>query len=178
MDEAEIIAGLKNRDTEAARELIRNFGDRLLRSAYLLCDNKEDAQDLAQKTLVEAVRSIHRFQGKSALHTWLYGILLNVTRSHYRSQRRMQFTYHFPTAALTILPADMGASLDKDSSRLAVLVQRLPPSYREVIILRFHDGMKLEEIAQKTLLPLNTVKTRLSRALKWLRRSLPKSETF
>src|SRR5580658_9427052 len=59
-------------------ELIEAHGDRLLRSAYLMCDDRAEAQDLVQETLLQAFKSAHRFRGDSEVYTWLHGILRNL----------------------------------------------------------------------------------------------------
>jgi RNA polymerase sigma-70 factor (ECF subfamily) len=73
---------------EAAGLLFDLYGERLLRSAFLLCGNEADAQDLTQETLLQAIRSAARFRGQSRIYTWLHGILLNLTRRHHRQSRR------------------------------------------------------------------------------------------
>ena len=178
MTESEMVEGLLRKDPAAIREMISANGDRLLRSAFLLCENESDAQDLVQETLVESVRSIHRFRRESALYTWLHGILVNMNRGLYRKQKKMKFTYRFPTKDITIDSKEEFLNLGQDSSVLAQLVQHLSPFYREVVILRFYEGMKVEEIARHLGLPVNTVKTRLRRAVEWLKDFLKKTETF
>src|SRR3989442_11221412 len=71
------------------QELIESYGDRLLRSAWRLCGDETEAQDLVQETFVQALKSAHRFRGNSAVYTWLHGILLNVCRRHLRKQKRL-----------------------------------------------------------------------------------------
>src|SRR6266498_163408 len=71
------------------QELIDSHGNRLLRSACLLCGDENEAQDLVQETFVQALKSAHRFRGDSAVYTWLHGILVNVCRRHHRKQKRL-----------------------------------------------------------------------------------------
>src|SRR5919108_4289974 len=73
------------------QELIDAHGDRLLRSAWLLCGDETEAQDLVQETLLQALKSRHRFRGDSVVYTWLHGILRNLTHRHLRKQRRLVF---------------------------------------------------------------------------------------
>src|SRR5207247_2368613 len=54
-----------------AEALVEVHGERLLRSAYLLCGDATEAQDLVQETLLQAIKSAHRFRGDSAVYTWL-----------------------------------------------------------------------------------------------------------
>ena len=84
MDEEQLVTALKGRDPRVVQELVNSYGDRLLRSAFTLCGNQTEAQDLVQDTFVEAMRSAGRFQGRSTLYTWLHAILLNLTRHYHR----------------------------------------------------------------------------------------------
>jgi hypothetical protein len=67
-------AALKGQDPEAVEELVNSYGDRLLRSAFLLCGNETEAQDIVQDTFLQAIRSVHRFQGRSTIYTWLHAM--------------------------------------------------------------------------------------------------------
>ena len=59
--------------------------------AKMLCGNEADAQDIVQETFLQGIRSFHRFQGRSGIYTWLHAILLNVTRHHHRSRKRIVY---------------------------------------------------------------------------------------
>src|SRR5439155_3268264 len=60
------ITALKGQDRGAVQELVNAYGDRLLSSAFVLCGNETDAQDLVQDTFLQAIRSVHRFQSRSS----------------------------------------------------------------------------------------------------------------
>jgi len=173
MDEADIIAGLRSGDAGAAAALLDQHGDRLLRSAYLLCGNAADAQDLTQETLLQAVKSAPRFRGESALYTWLHGILLNLSRHHARQTARVTVTDAVPElAAETAAP---GAALDlaSDSAALWDALGQLSGAHREVLVLRFYEELRLDEIAVRLELSTGTVKSRLHYALRELRGVMP-----
>ena len=80
MNGEQFAAALKGQDPEAVEELVNSYGDRLLRSAFLLCGNETEVQDIVQDTFLHAIRSVHRFQGRSTIYTWLHAILVNLTR--------------------------------------------------------------------------------------------------
>ena len=73
------------------QEMIGSHSDRLLRSAFLLCGNETEAQDLVQETFLQALKSAQRFRGDSMVYTWLHGILLNLCHRHIRKQKRLVF---------------------------------------------------------------------------------------
>ncbi|HEY1793529.1 MAG TPA: RNA polymerase sigma factor [Opitutaceae bacterium] len=155
------------------QESLQSHGDRLLRSAYLLCGNRTEAQDLVQETYLQAMRSIGRFRGKSAVYTWLYGILLNLSRRHARKQGRLVFEEErVLEAAFQAPPA---AELDRSttSARLEMALLQLSPAHREVIVLRYYEGMKIGAIASCLGTSTGTVKSRLHYAIRGLTESIP-----
>jgi len=175
MNEAEIVAALKRGDSSAAvEEVVRLYGDRLLRSAYLLCGNEADAQDLVQDTLILAVRRARRFRGKSALYTWLHGILLNLTRHYHRKRRRIVYTDQPPKPEIRQPSGTQNLDIEAASSALIDAIQRLSAVHREVIVLRYYEGMKVQEIARHIGITKGTVGSRLHYAKRHLRRLMPK----
>jgi len=173
MDEAELIDGLRQRDTAAVGQLLDRFGDRLLRSAYVLCGNETEAQDLAQETLLQAVQSVDRFRGQSALYTWLHGILLNVSRSQYRKQRRLVYVAAVPETETLGTDATAGSDMATAAGALLAALHQLSPEHREVIVLRYYEDLPIEEIARRCGARKGTVKSRLHYATGRLRELLP-----
>jgi RNA polymerase sigma-70 factor, ECF subfamily len=155
------------------RSWLHAYGDRLLRSAYLLCGDATEAQDLVQETFLQALKSAHRFRGESAIYTWLHGILLNLSRHHWRRQKR--FVLDESIALET--PIDGAGEADPDrefrATRLARALQTLSPEHREVIVLRFYENLKIHEIAAHTRVSAGTIKSRLHYALRCLEKLVP-----
>src|SRR5712671_4045143 len=89
MDQEKLVEGLRNQDPATIQELVETHGNRLLRSAFLLCGDEAEAQDILQDTFVQAMRSGHRFGGRSRIYTWLHSILLNLTRHRHRDGKRI-----------------------------------------------------------------------------------------
>ena len=155
------------------RSLLHAHGDRLLRSAYLLCGDATDAQDLVQETFLQALKSAHRFRGESALYTWLHGILLNVSRHHWRRQKRLVLDEHVVLETASDSVAEADADREFRATRLARVLQTLSPEHREVIVLRFYENLKLHEIAAQTGVSAGTIKSRLHYALRCLEKLVP-----
>jgi RNA polymerase sigma-70 factor (ECF subfamily) len=153
--------------------LIDAHGDRLLRSACLLCGDATEAQDLVQETFVQALKSAHRFRGESAVYTWLYGILLNLCRRSYRKGKRLVYDEErVLEATVQPGPAD-GMDQGFYSANLARAIQELSPEHREVIVLRYYENLKIAEIARQTGVSGGTVKSRLHYAVRCLERLIP-----
>jgi RNA polymerase sigma-70 factor, ECF subfamily len=174
MDRKELVAAFRNRDPTAIQELVDRHGERLLRSAYLLCGDSTEAEDLVQSTFVEAVRMAPRFRGTSTLYTWLYSILLNLTRRYRRDGKRLVYgdqPENASEAAAEASPAP--ADFETASSLLRAAVQELSSDHREVLVLRYYEEMKIAEIAIRLDISVGTVKSRLHYAVAELRRRLP-----
>jgi len=174
MDEANLVAALRSRDSAALEALIESHGDRLLRSAVLLCGDESAAQDLVQDAFVQAFRSVHRFRGQSSLYTWLHSILLNLTRHYHRDNQRLIYDNEL-AAQETPLPEEPPSTLDFASAatELTRALRQLSDSHREVLVLRYYEHMKLPELARHLGISAGTVKSRLHYALREMQKLLP-----
>lgn len=172
MNDEQLVAALKAQDPAAAQELLDRHGSRLLRSAFLLCGNETEAQDFAQETFLQAIRSVHRFRGHSAIYTWLHGILLNVIRHARRRNARLVYDNELLNREVA---GETANQLDAEtaSSALRLALQRLSAPHREVIILRYYENMKIDEMAGHLGISNGTVKSRLHYAIQELQKFLP-----
>jgi RNA polymerase sigma-70 factor, ECF subfamily len=174
MDEEQLVQGLRSREPEAVQELVASYGDRLFRSACLLCGDETEAKDLVQETLLPALRSAPGFRGRSSLYTWLHGILLNLTRHYHRDRKWVVYDEelaHRESAPVEEKP--FGLDVETASGALAQALQRLSAPHREVLVLRFYEEMKIHEIAAHLGVSGGTVKSRLHYAIAELQRQLP-----
>ena len=174
MDEVKLVAALKGRDSAAIEALIETHGNRLLRSATLLCGDETNAQDLVQDTFVEALRSVHRFRGQASLYTWLHSILRNLTRHYHRDRKRLVYDNELAAQEIPVL-VERPSALDFGSAaaELARALQQLSDAHREVLVLRYYEHMKIHELARHLGVSKGTVKSRLHYAIREMQRLLP-----
>lgn len=126
----------------------------------------EVADDIAQQALLEALRTAHRFEGRSRLATWLFGVAKNLCRTHLR--RREDATD--PEARVWRALPDPGknphelfeAGQDADAVRRAL--ESLPAAHRAVLVLREWEELPYERIAEALGVPVGTVRSRLHAA--------------
>jgi RNA polymerase sigma-70 factor, ECF subfamily len=174
VDGEKFVAALRGQDPAAAQQLVDSCGNRLLRSAFLLCGDETEAQDIVQETFLQAIRSIHRFRGQSAVYTWLHAILLNLIRHYHRGRKRV--IYDEELANCEMAPSDeTPAQLDLQttSSALTEALRQLSAPHREALILRYYENMKIGEIAEHLGISRGTVKSRLHYALGEIQKILP-----
>ena len=170
-DEHELIDRAKAGEASAFERLAGLHAARLWRCALALGKDSHWAEDLVQETLVEAWRSLARFDGRCRFSTWLYGIL----RHRFLKGRRAQNAAGLSASGVLAqkqCPAqspDQAAEASEDAQRVRRAVASLPEEHRLVVELRFFAGATLDEIAAALGCPLGTVKSRLHHALEKLR---------
>lgn len=154
--------------------LVDSHGDRLLRSACLLCGNETEAQDLVQETFLQALKSAPYFRGDSTVYTWLHGILLNLCRRYFR--RRKRLVYAEDRVLEERSQARDAAEFDQGfcANGIAQALQKLSHEHREAVVLRYFENMKIQEIASQTGVSKGTVKSRLHYAVRRLEQFVPK----
>lgn len=150
--------------------LVDRHAEPLWRSARALCRDDQEAEDLAQETLVEAWRSLRRFDGRAAFSTWLYGILRHRFLKSRRKRRPSPVDAEQVGAGPSRDSAPPAAAEQAEAARLVqAAVASLPDEHRAVLELRFFAGASLGEIAVALGCPLGTVKSRLHHGLEKLR---------
>lgn len=119
--------------------------------------------DVVQETFVTAWRTRSRFEGRSAVKTWLIGIALNHARHALRTQARL--SVHQPVEAATSIEAggspDEALASRRRQEQLLSMLRALPEEQREVFVMMDLEGMSAPEVAELAGAPLNTVYSRL-----------------
>lgn len=150
-------------------ELIDLYGDGILRLCILYLGDKQLAEDAFQETFLKAWRKRESFRGESSVKTWLTHIAVNTCRDVLRSGWFRTMRRSRPVE--TLFDISTGEDIQEEAAvRDAVL--RLPGIYREIILLRYDQNMKIREIAGTLGLPPGSVSTRLRRARALLEKEL------
>ena len=174
--EASAIArGLRRRDPELLDRLIEQYQHRLLRYLIYLCGNRELAEDLFQETWIRVLERGHQYDGKHEFSTWLYAVARNLTFDYLRKKSPLSLDGLMENEEQApVEPADTRplawevVAQHEQAERISAALVSIPAEYRETVVLRFQEGLALEEIATVTAAPLGTVKSRLYRGLNLL----------
>lgn len=131
-----------------------------------------DVEDVTQEVFVAVLKSLHTFRGESLFSTWLRTLTNYKVAEYYRRRNRKQDPREAPLAEAEML-TDGGSALQMEE-RIALrsALAAMPQKYREVILLRFSDGMQFEEIARTMGANLETTKSLFRRAVAALRKNL------
>lgn len=174
--EASAIArGLRRRDPDLLDRLIEQYQHRLLRYLVYLAGNRELAEDLFQETWIRVLERGHQYDGQHEFSTWLYAVARNLTIDYLRKKSSVSLDGLMEDEDRAPLePADTRpmawevVAQHEQAERISAALIGVPAEYREAIVLRFQEGLALEEIATVTGAKLGTVKSRLYRGLNML----------
>lgn len=177
-----LLAALRSGDERAFERIVREHTPRLLRVARRLLSQEDDARDAVQDTFVSVVRSIDTFASNAQLSTWLHRIVINCCLMKLRTRRRHPeediepFLPRFLEDGHQETPSSPwcerpDARFERSELRRLVreAIERLPESYRVVLILRDLEELSTEEAAEAVGITPNAVKIRLHRARQALR---------
>lgn len=154
-----------NRGDESAFEAVYGrYRDWVVRLAMRSTGNAEDALDVLQETFAYFLRKFPGFVLTARLTTFLYPVVKNLSLAMRRKRRR----FANDEAALEVVAAPENATAE-GRAELAAVLAGLHEGQREVLLMRFVDGMSLEEISEALGIPLGTVKSRLHNGLEALR---------
>jgi RNA polymerase sigma-70 factor, ECF subfamily len=171
-----IATGLKHQEAGLLDELIVRYQHRLLRYLLYLTSSRELADDLFQEVWMRVLLRGGQYNGKARFDTWLFTIARNLVIDYRRKRTVASLDelfegsseddrpMSFEISDAQPSPFDRFASLE-DRNRIAEALLEVDTLYREVLVLRFHEELSLQEIASVTRAPLSTVKSRLYRGL-------------
>jgi RNA polymerase sigma-70 factor (ECF subfamily) len=183
-----LLARLRAGEEAAYERLVRESGGRMLKVARRFLKSDEDARDAVQEAFFSAFRSIERFDGDGLIATWLHRIVVNACLMKLRSAKRRPeesieeylpaFTEDGRIAKSASEWSDAAdIAIEREEVRLLVrqAIDRLPESYRTVLLLREIEGLDTEEVARLLEITPNAVKVRLHRARQAIRGQLDPS---
>ena len=149
-------------DRDSFEELINIYFDRLYKEAYLRCKYEEDAKEIVQETVYKAYRNIKTLKEPQYFKTWISRILINVANDYLRKNGMIELS-HDENSYITKVHNDDNIDVKID---LYNAIDELEDKYKDVIILKYIDDLKLEEISTILDRPVNTIKTHLRKAIK------------
>ena len=154
------------RNTELQQRLAESR-ERLFRIAYSWCHDAALADDLVQETLEKALKKGNQLKDPKALNTWLFTILNNCWRDHFRRQRETVDIDELSFSS-QITPEDEGHR-HQLIGKVHAALETLPPNQRQVVTLVDLEGCSYIEVAEILDIPIGTVMSRLCRARRALK---------
>ncbi|MGE8081044.1 sigma-70 family RNA polymerase sigma factor [Peribacillus loiseleuriae] len=134
------------------------------RLAFSYVKNKEDALDIIQESIKKALISVDKINDSQSINSWFYKIIVHTALDFLRKQKKVTLT-----DVETLEFFSQGQVDDYQNVDLQKALDELPIKYKSIIILRYFEDLKIEEIAKILEENMNTIKTRLYKALELLR---------
>ena len=170
----ELIAAINDGDSDAFEALYYRYRDWVLSLAYRFTGDRELALDVLQETFLYVVRKFPGFRLTAQIKTFLYPAVRNLSIAAQRKAQRLQSNENETGTIEEVITTEPTAS---QSESLTAALALLSAEHREVLLLRFVDGLSLAEIAKALNIPLGTVKSRLHNALAFLRHD-PRTKVY
>lgn len=159
-------------DAAAYRELIRLFGPRLRYFLAKIAASPDRAEDLAQEVWLDVLRQLPRLQNSAAFKTWLYKIAYGKAMLDLRRRGRLPRAEADSEQLEQVEDPSENDFSSEDVARVHLAIDRLRPSLRDVIVLRFMEELTYDEIGLIVQCPVGTVRSRIYYAKQQLRRIL------
>lgn len=153
---------LKTNDAVISEILTTDYA-MFYRIAFSYVRSEADAQDIVQESAYKAIYHARKLKRPEYAKTWICRIVINEAVSFLRKRKKEQ---------AEPMDREMAGRESEDMTDLRNALEKLPPEEKTVIILRYFEDMKLEEIAEVCEESLSTIKSRLYRTLKKLRLDL------
>lgn len=175
---AALVAAAQAGSPIAFERLVALHQHKLFGFARAFSRDSAEASDLLQEALIKVYRSIGSFRFQSSLLTWMFRIVKNVALDHHKSRGQKERKLEQPLDSAS--ERQLGAEVDPEARLLSAEAQRelwsalerVPESYRTVLVLADMQGQSYEEVAAIIEAPVGTVKSRLFRGRDALREAL------
>jgi len=163
MDDQTAIARLKQGDIDGLEALVRHHQTQALRTAYLVCMQRDMAQDVVQDAFILAYEHIAQFDSQRAFAPWFMHIVTNRALMAIRRQQSMPLDDQAAEVALSDQSPSPEQLFERAETRQEVwaVLSRLSPQQRSAIVLRYYVGLDQTEMSAVLGAPTGTIKRRL-----------------
>lgn len=187
-EDGEIVYLCKKGDVDAFELLVKKYQKRMFNIAYRMVGSYDDACEIVQEAFLSAYRGIKNFEGKAKFSTWLYTIVINLSRNHLKQLKTRN--YHEGSSIndpilteegnINVEPISSEPPIQEKLEKAAIqhkvqeCIDSLDNEFKEVLILRDIQDFSYDEIGDMLRIPEGTVKSRLFRAREALKDRLKK----
>jgi RNA polymerase sigma-70 factor (ECF subfamily) len=167
------LAACQRGDSDSCARIVRGYQDLALRTAFLITNDRQAAEDVAQNAFLNALRHMGRYDLDRPFRPWFLTILANEARMHLRGQRRKPLVPlddgNHPETPDDAEPLDTLLIRDDERARVREALAMLGEPFRTTVVLYYFNDLSIEEIAAATDSASGTVKSRLHRGREQLR---------
>ncbi len=177
-----IIEAVNNGEIELFSLLIERYQDRVYSTTYRMLGNREDALDISQEVFLKVFKKLSSFNFESTFSTWLFKVTANKCRDQLRHRKtkinKNKVSLEHSEENGVYFENDDNPEelyLEKEAEKnIMQLINNLKTDFKEVIVLRDIEDFSYQEISEMLSIPPGTVKSRISRARKYLKEDIIK----
>lgn len=178
-DEELVIKYLKEGDEDFFIELVNRYLKHTYNFVRRFGGDEKDAEEITQDSFVKLWKNIRKFREGEKFKTWFFTIARNTAIDSLRKKKHIVFSNFENENGENLMEdtlesdeilADKIAELSENKMMLEMLLDDLPPDYKEVLYLYYNEGLTMDEISKILRKPINTIKSQHRRALINLRK--------
>lgn len=167
----DLIRRCRNKDKEAMEHLYEKYKNQVYRTAFIITRSRMLAEDITQESFIRVFSKIDLYNEEYSFDSWLYKVVLNVSRNTIRKQKWENLLKPFKDA---VEKPDMKTpSLELEQKEreemLKEIIDGLSYKLKEVIVLKYYNCFSQEDIANILQIPIGTVKSRINSGLSKIR---------
>lgn len=146
--------------------LIREYGNDVLRTAYMYVGDSHLAEDIFQDVFLKISQKLNTFQGGSSIKTWIIRITINTSKDYLKSAWKQRVTTLTEYHENTLTGEDKFTSIEQEEDNRIIrqTVMELPDKYKDILLCVYFHDMSISEAATILHIAEGTAKSRLSRA--------------
>lgn len=185
-DDLNAVSSCKKGDVNAFESIVSKYQKKMFNTAYAMVGDYDEACDIVQDTFISAFRNIKEFEGKCKFSTWLYTIVINVSKNHLKQMKGRKYNKQVSLNDPEV-SNDAGIDAAQASCEPGIVeklikiemeqnvrrcINSLDNEFKEILVLRDMQGFSYDEIGSMLEIPEGTVKSRLSRAREFIKECL------
>ncbi len=182
LSDSELVSLYQNSNEEAFEELVHRYKARIFTSIYLIVKHNYLAEDILQETFIKAINTIKRgkYNEEGKFLPWIMRIAHNLAVDHFRKSKRFPVVVMedgsgvFNTLNFSEVPFETVQIQKEIQDKVRFLIQDLPDTQKQVLIMRHYMDLSFQEIADTTGVSINTALGRMRYALINLRKRMKK----
>ncbi|MFA5925514.1 MAG: RNA polymerase sigma factor [Parcubacteria group bacterium] len=179
-NDKELIKKHLSGDEAVFSEIVKIYLKPVYNFIFRLVNDRDTAEDLTQVAFVKVWKNLRRFDPKKSFKTWLFAIAKNTAFDYFKKKKEIPFSKFSDEEGENWLENIEDEKFLPDeilerkniAEELGALLQKLPPHYRAILLLRYKEDFSLHEISEILEEPYNTIKSRHQRGLKKLKEFL------
>jgi len=178
-EDLQLIEGCKNGKRRFQNLLYQRYSRRMFAVCLRYSNNQTEAEDILQEAFVKVFRNISNYTGIGSFEGWMKRIMINTSLTQYQKNKKMGISVDLESIEPFLTDDDSkseqnNAAINISSEQLLALIQKLPEGYKHVFSMYALDGFSHQEIADSLGIALNTSKSQLSKARRYLQKEIEK----